>query len=63
MQVRFSTLPGMQSLGDSSTTLGLLFAAIGLGSFLGPVVANRVTPIRCTIHPIFPFQGDVCELV
>ena len=46
-QVRFSNLLSMQSLGDSSTTLGFLFAAIGLGCLIGPVVANRVTPARC----------------
>ena len=46
MQVRFSTLPSMQSLGDSATTLGLLFAAIGVGCFIGPVISNKVTPTR-----------------
>ncbi len=48
-QVRFSTLPSMQSLGDSSTTLGLLFAAIGVGCFIGPVVSNKLTPTRCAL--------------
>ncbi|CAL8462528.1 g2061 [Coccomyxa elongata] len=46
LQVRFSNLPSMQSLGDSSTTLGLLFASIGLACFIGPVLSNRITPPR-----------------
>lgn len=51
LQVRFSNLPSMQSLGDSSTTLGLLFASIGLACFIGPIVSNRFTPPRCAgIH-------------
>ena len=47
LQVRYSNLPSMQSLGDSSTTLGLLFASIGFACFIGPVISNRVTPPRC----------------
>jgi hypothetical protein len=47
LQVRFSNLRSMQSLGDSSTTLGLLFAAIGLACFMGPIISNRLTPPRC----------------
>lgn len=50
LQVRFSNLPSMQALGDSSTTLGLLFASIGLACFIGPVLSNRITPPRCP-HP------------
>ncbi|KAK9906732.1 hypothetical protein WJX75_007016 [Coccomyxa subellipsoidea] len=46
LQVRFSNLRSMQSLGDSSTTLGLLFAAIGLACFMGPIISNRLTPPR-----------------
>ena len=49
-QVRFSNLPSMHSLGDSATTLGLLFAAVGFGCFIGPIVSNRLTPPRCSGH-------------
>ena len=45
-QVRFSNLPSMHSLGDSATTLGLLFAAVGFGCFIGPLFSNRLTPPR-----------------
>ena len=32
---RFSQLPSMQTLGDAETTLGFIFAAVGLGCFVG----------------------------
>ena len=44
--MRFSNLPSMHSLGDAATTLGLLFASVGLGCFIGPLVSNTLTPPR-----------------
>jgi hypothetical protein len=43
LNVRFSEQPSMQ-LGDSSTTLGFIFAVVGLGCFLGPLAMNRLVP-------------------
>ena len=47
LQVRFSELPEMQSLGDSSQTLGFIFASVGVGCLGGPVLMNKFTPPRC----------------
>ena len=44
--VSFAEEPAMQSLGDAATTLGLLFAAIGVGCFVGPIFGNMMTPSR-----------------
>ncbi len=40
---RFSEEPSMQ-VRDASTTLGLLFAGMGLGALLGPFIFNPFTP-------------------
>ena len=47
LQVRFSELPEMQSLGDSSQTLGFIFASVGVGCLGGPLLMNKITPPRC----------------
>lgn len=39
-----SQMDSMQWAGDSSTTLGLIFATVGLGCFVGPVVLNHLFP-------------------
>jgi len=39
-----SQMESMQWVGDSSTTLGLIFATVGLGCFVGPVVLNHLFP-------------------
>ncbi len=49
LQVRFSELPEMQSLGDSSQTLGFIFASVGVGCLGGPVLMNKFTPPRCEL--------------
>jgi len=41
LNVRFSELPDLQ-IGDGPTTLGLIFAVVGTGCFLGPVILNAV---------------------
>lgn len=46
LNVKFSEMKSMQSLGDGSQTLGLIFAAVGLGCFLGPLTFNKLTPPR-----------------
>lgn len=46
LNVRFSEMPSLQSLGDQSTTLGLIFATVGLGCFLGPIGMNRAVAPR-----------------
>ena len=47
LQVRLCELPEMQSLGDSSQTLGFIFASVGVGCLGGPVLMNKFTPPRC----------------
>ena len=37
-------MESMQWVGDSSTTLGLIFATVGLGCFVGPVALNHLFP-------------------
>ncbi|KAL3148744.1 hypothetical protein ABBQ38_014155 [Trebouxia sp. C0009 RCD-2024] len=39
-------MPSMQTLGDSSQTLGFVFAAVGVGCFFGPILFNFFTPPR-----------------
>ena len=41
LNVKFSELPSMQ-IEDGATTLGIIFATVGLGCFLGPVVMNII---------------------
>ncbi|PSC75896.1 MFS transporter [Micractinium conductrix] len=43
LNVFFADMPSLQ-LGDSSTTLGLIFAAVGFGCFVGPILFNRFLP-------------------
>ena len=47
LQVRIAELPEMQSLGDSSQTLGFIFASVGVGCLVGPVLMNKFTPPWC----------------
>jgi hypothetical protein len=58
--VRFSNLPSMHALGDAATTLGLLFAAVGLGCFLGPLVSNTLTPPRFALPPAAQCLSQQC---
>ena len=44
LQVKYSEMPSMQTLGDSSQTLGFVFAAVGIGCFFGPIFFNYFTP-------------------
>jgi len=46
LQVQYSEMPSMQTLGDESQTLGFVFAAVGVGCFFGPIVFNYFTPPR-----------------
>ena len=43
---RFSEVPAMQVV-DAATTMGLLFGAMGVGAFIGPVGFNMFTPPKC----------------
>ena len=45
LNVRFAALPRMQ-LGGSSVTLGLVFAGVGVGSLIGPLLGDAYTPQR-----------------
>jgi MFS family permease len=44
--VRFSQRSDMQALGDADLTMGVLFAATGVGCQLGPMLWNYCTPQR-----------------
>ena len=46
LQVKYSEMPSMQTLGDGSQTLGFVFAAVGVGCFFGPILFNYFTPPR-----------------
>ena len=46
LNVKFSEMQSMQLLGDQPFTLGLIFASVGFGCFLGPIVFNYFTPPR-----------------
>ena len=46
LQVKYSEMPIMQSLGDGPQTLGLVFASVGVGCFFGPILFNWFTPPR-----------------
>lgn len=41
---RFANLPAFQSLGDAGATMGIIYASVGVGCFLGPLLLNAVTP-------------------
>jgi len=65
LNVKFSENVNMQ-VGDSSTTLGLIFASVGFGCFLGPVVLNAAVQPRprpllwaSALAFIFLFAGAV----
>ena len=44
LQVNFSRMNSMHSLGDQSVTLGVLYSMVGLGCQLGPLLWNNCTP-------------------
>ena len=46
LNVRFAQLQRMQLGGSESVTLGLVFAAIGVGSLVGPLLSDAHTPQR-----------------
>ncbi|DBB14556.1 TPA: hypothetical protein ACH3X3_004830 [Trebouxia sp. C0006] len=46
LQVKYSEMPSMQTLGDGPQTLGFVFAAVGVGCFFGPIFFNYFTPPR-----------------
>ncbi len=50
LQVKYSEMPSMQTLGDSSQTLGFVFAAVGVGCFFGPILFNIFTPPRLFLY-------------
>jgi hypothetical protein len=65
LNVKFSENVNMQ-IGDSSTTLGLIFASVGVGCFLGPIFLNSVVEPRpkpllwaSALAFIFLFAGAV----
>ena len=49
LQVKYSEMTSMQTLGDSSQTLGFVFAAVGVGCFFGPILFNYFTPPRSVV--------------
>ncbi len=55
---RFSEVPAMQVV-DSATTMGLLFGAMGVGAFIGPVGFNLFTPPKCALSGHPPTHGHV----
>lgn len=44
LNARFAASPAMQSYGGPDVTLGLILAAVGAGSVLGPLAANAAVP-------------------
>lgn len=46
LNVKFSELPEIQIADDAEITLGLIFAMVGIGCFLGPVVLNLIVAPR-----------------
>ena len=42
---------------DSATTMGLLFGAMGVGAFIGPVGFNLFTPPKCALSGRPPTPG------
>eukprot|EP01025_Chloroclados_australasicus_P065942 TRINITY_DN9010_c1_g1_i2.p1 TRINITY_DN9010_c1_g1~~TRINITY_DN9010_c1_g1_i2.p1 ORF type:complete len:496 (-),score=10.81 TRINITY_DN9010_c1_g1_i2:311-1798(-) len=42
INVSMSQLPYMQQLGDSNKTLGIIFATVGFGCLIGPLIFNRL---------------------
>ena len=40
---------------DAATTMGLLFGAMGVGAFIGPVGFNMFTPPKCAPVGLTPF--------
>jgi predicted MFS family arabinose efflux permease len=65
LNVKFSEKESMQ-VGDSSTTLGVIFATVGIGCFLGPVFLNAAVEPRprpllwaSALAFIFLFAGSV----
>ena len=44
LQVKFSNMKSMNSLGGQDLTLGLLYSMVGLGCYVGPVTWNTCTP-------------------
>ena len=53
LQVKYSEMPSMQSLGDGPQTLGLVFASVGVGCFFGPILFNWFTPPRSASSLMF----------
>jgi predicted MFS family arabinose efflux permease len=46
LNVKFSELPRIQVADDAEITLGLIFAMVGVGCFLGPVLLNLIVSPR-----------------
>lgn len=44
LQVRFSEMDSMQTLGGQQLTLGILYSMVGVGCYVGPVTWNSCTP-------------------
>ena len=40
LNVQFAGLPQMQSLGKQEQTLGFIFAGVGVGCLVGPIIFN-----------------------
>ena len=44
LQVRFSSMDSMGSLGGQQLTLGILYSMVGVGCYIGPITWNGCTP-------------------
>ncbi len=44
---------------DAATTMGLLFGAMGVGSFIGPIGFNLFTPPKCALSGHTPIRVPV----
>ena len=58
LQVKYSEMPMMQSLGDGPQTLGLVFASVGVGCFFGPILFNWFTPPKYTLLAYHTLSAD-----
>jgi|APGre2960657444_1045066.scaffolds.fasta_scaffold02547_4 MFS family permease len=43
MNVRYAALPQMQQIGGDALTMGIIFASVGVGCVIGPLVTDAVT--------------------
>lgn len=41
---RYASLPAFQSFGDAGATMGIIYASVGIGCCMGPLLLNAITP-------------------